>query len=243
MTWLAGVALPGGVTESSFAGYLNGRSLLMGRCQDSRLPVPAASEVVIEGRILPGEELLEGPFGNHTGRYIPAAPAPVIRVEKVSMREGAVYPCTLVGPPPMENIHLAQLTTRILLPLLQFDHPWIHGLHMPPESIFHRAAMIAVAADCGLSGEEISKALWSSALLKNSRLLLLLDSDVPLRDPGQVYWRVINTFAWPALHRIVGDKVVLDARTPRGVRRVAPAGEVAEKVQRRWKEYGLIERP
>jgi 4-hydroxy-3-polyprenylbenzoate decarboxylase len=239
MTWLAGVALPGGVTESSFAGYLSGCPLLMSRCRGSQLSVPAASEIVIEGRIHPAEEGLEGPFGNHTGRYVPATPAPVLRVERVHMREGAVYPCTLVGPPPMENIHLARMTESLLLPLLQFEYPWIHDLHMPPESIFHRAAMIAVDADCRLSLAEISMVLWESALLKNARLLVLLDSDAPLCDPNQVYWRLINTGEWPAPHRIDGARVVLDARTPAGANCVAPQDEVVTKVRQRWLEYGL----
>ncbi len=239
MTWLAGVALPGGVAESSFAGYLSGRPLPMGRCQNSRLAVPATAEIVIEGRIFPGEEQLEGPFGNHTGHYAPASPTPVIRVDSVSMREAAIYPCTLVGPPPMENIHLAQLTESILLPLLQFDHPWIHDLFMPPESIFHRAAMIAVSKDCCLSLEEISRTLWAAPLLKNARLLVLLDRDVPLRDQSQVYWRMINSGAWPLPQRIDGHKVVLDARPPAGGRRVEPAAEIEEKIRRRWPEYGL----
>lgn len=241
MTWLAGMALPGGVTERTFAGYLTGSPVLMGRCQNPLLAVPATAEIVIEGRICPGEERLEGPFGNHTGLYVPATPAPVVRVDKVSMRKAAVYPCTLVGPPPMENMHLAQLTSSILLPLLKFDHPWVHDLYMPPASIFHRAAMIAVAADCCLSVAEITKALWASTLLKNARLLVLLDKDVPLCDQNQVYWRVINSGEWPATLLIDGHKAVLDARTPAVGRRVEPAPEILKKLQQRWQEYGLID--
>jgi 4-hydroxy-3-polyprenylbenzoate decarboxylase len=239
MTWLAGVSLPGCVKETAFAGYLSGRPMQMGRCRDFNLAVPATAEIVIEGRIFPGEELVEGPFGNHTGRYVPASPAPVIRVEKISMREGAVFPCTVVGPPPMENVQLAALTAQILLPLLQFDHPWVHDLYMPPESIFHGAAMIAVAPECGLSFEEISRALWASALLKNSKLLLLLDRDAPLRDSGAVYWRLLNSVVWPASPHIDGQKVALDARTPAGSRRVATGDELEQNVLRRWHEYGL----
>lgn len=239
LTWLAGVSLPGDVAETDFAGYVLGHPLALARCRDKRLAVPATAEIVIEGRIFPGEELTEGPFGNHTGRYEPAAPAPVIRAERVSMREGAVYPCTLVGPPPRENSCLAELTERTLLVLLQFDHPWVLDLHMPVEGIFHRAAFVAVAPDCTQSLQDMSQALWSSALLKNSRLLVLLDAGTPLRDFGVVYWRVVNATGLADPCSIDTQRVVLDARSPAGSRKVEADVELVKTIMARWHEYGL----
>ena len=239
LTWLAGLPLPEGVTETSFAGYLNDRPLRLGRCRETGLAVPAAAEIVIEGWVHPTEELPEGPFGNHTGRYVPASPAPVIRVTRISLRQAAVCPCTLVGPPPMENRHLAEQAAHILLPLLQFDHPWVSALYLPPESIYHRAAMVAVADDCGLSAADIGRALRSSLLLKNARLLVVLDSDTPLHDAHQVFWRVINAGPWPPLHHSDGGRVILDARTPAGEQRVAVADHTGRFIAQRWREYGL----
>lgn len=239
MTWLAGVSLPGEIAEADFAGYLRGRAVNMARCRDTRLAVPASAEIVIEGLVHPNEEFVEGPFGNHTGWYAPASPAPVVQVERISMRVGAVYPCTVVGPPPMENIHLAELAGRTLLPLLQFDHPWVADLHMPPEGIYHRAAMVAVAEDCPPSVEAIAEALWCSALLKNSRLLVLLDRGAPLMDRGEIYWRLINSKAWPAIGHLYGERLVIDARTPPGVERVVADRHIEQQVMQRWQEYGL----
>lgn len=238
LTWLAGVSLPGEVTETAFAGYAGGRPLVMARCLDPHLAVPATAEIVIEGRIFPGEELMEGPFGNHTGRYEAASLAPLMRVERISMRERAICPCTLVGPPPRENSCLAELTARTLQVLLQFDHPWVHAVHLPAEGAYHRAAMVAIAPNCPLSVQEISKALWASALLKNARLLILLDSDTPLSDFGAVYWRVVNTHSLVEACHVDAHKVVLDARSPAGARRVSPDEAIVKKVMARWQEYG-----
>jgi 4-hydroxy-3-polyprenylbenzoate decarboxylase len=239
MTWLAGVPLPGGVSETAFAGYLTGKPVAMSRCRDQYLAVPASAEIVIEGRICPGNELIEGPFGNHTGRYQPASPAPVINVEKISLREGAVYPCTLVGPPPRENSWLAELTVRTLLVLLKFDYPWVHDLHMPAEGVFHRAAMISIAPDCPLELTAIGTALWRSVLLKGSRLLILLDKDDPLSDFGQVYWRIVNAVEDRRFCHSDNSRVILDARLPEGTRRVETGEDMAKLVQARWAEYGL----
>lgn len=239
MTWLAGVSLPGGVTELAFASYLTGRSLPVQRCQDPRLSVPASAEIVLEGRVWPGDEMLEGPFGNHTGRYQPAASAPVIRIERMYRRKEAIYPCTVVGPPPMENACLAEMTERILLPLLQFDHPWVQDLHMPPQGVFHRAALVAVAADCPVSVAEIRHALWASALLRDARLLILLDADVCLHDFADVYWRVVNAVDWATHCRADAQRLVVDARAPKGTRRVVADAETVRRIKARWGEYGL----
>lgn len=239
MTWLAGVPLPGGVTETALAGYLTGQPIPLCRCLDTRLAVPARAEIVLEGRLVPGETMLEGPFGNHTGRYQPAAPAPVIRVESIRMREGAIYPCTVVGPPPMENSWLAAMTEALLLPLLQFDHPWVHDLHMPQQGIFHRAAMVAVSAGCPLSVEAMGEALRRATLLQGARLLVLLDGEVRLRDFADVYWRVVNAPGWPDSCHVEAAQVILDARSPNAERRVGPDLATARKLRARWHEYGL----
>lgn len=239
MTWLAGVSLPGDVSEIDFAGYVAGHPLAMARCRDKHLAVPATAEIVLEGHVWPDEKLTEGPFANHTGRYEPAAPAPVLRIERVSLRQGAIYPCTVVGPPPRENSCLAELTVRTLLVLLQFDHPWVIDLHLPAEGVFHRAAMVAVAPDCSLSLQEISNALWTSVLLKNSRLLILLDNDTPLSDFSAVYWRIVNANRLTEAYYADTHRVVIDARSLAGARRVEPDEDIVQKITARWQEYGL----
>lgn len=212
LTWCAGLPLPGEVSEFEFVSYLTGQAIAVTECQNSDLCVPSTAEFIIEGEILPGEEQPEGPFGNHTGYYSPVAPAPVLRVKSVYMRERAVYPCTVVGPPPMENMYLAQAAERLLLPLLQHQYPWIIDIHMPLEGIYHRAALVSVDAQ-ELSMQEISKALRQTTLLRNSRLLVLLDKGIALRDAAKVYWRVINADDWTRSVSIDGDKMTIDART------------------------------
>jgi 4-hydroxy-3-polyprenylbenzoate decarboxylase len=238
LTWCAGISLPESVSEIEFAGYLTGQSISMTKCQGSDLCVPSNAEIVIEGHILPGEEQLEGPFGNHTGYYVPASPAPVVRVKSVYMREGAVYPCTVVGPPPMENMYLAQAAERLLLPLLQHDYPWIVDIHMPLAGIYHRAAMVAVDA-ANMPVEEISKALWQSMLLRNSRLIVLLDKDCDLHQRSNVYWRVINADSWTKSVWMDGDKIVVDARRSPQKPVVRPDRNTQNKVMKRWQEFDL----
>ena len=208
----AGASLPGEVSELKFAGYLTGQPSSLAECQNSDLCVPSTAEFVIEGEIFPGEEQLEGPFGNHTGYYSPAISAPVLRVKSVHMRESAVYPCTVVGPPPMENMYLAQAAERLLLPLIQHQYPCIVDLHMPLEGVYHHAALVSVDNQ-EISMQEISNALRQTTLLRNSRLIVLLGSGNDLQDVAKVYWRIINADDWTRSVYIDGDKMTIDARS------------------------------
>jgi len=235
LTFAASVSLPQNVSEINFVGYLLNSAIAMSPCKQTQLSVPATAEIIIEGRIFPEEALPEGPFGNHTGYYAPRSPAPVLRVESINMKQEAIYPCTIVGPPPMENIYLARTSERLLLPLLQHDCPWVRDVHMPVESIFHRVALVHIADDCGADVEEIQEALESAMLLKGSKLIILTDEDVDRLDLKKIYWQLINNLGQ-------SDKsmgVVVDARTKPGAQKVLSTEMIVQMIDARWKEYGL----
>ena len=69
-TLLAAVTpIPDALSEYQFAGLLRGARTELVRCMGADLQVPARAEIILEGAIHPGEEALEGPFGDHTGYY------------------------------------------------------------------------------------------------------------------------------------------------------------------------------
>ena len=136
--------LPGDLDEMAFAGFLRGAAIDLSACRSVPLRVPATAEVVIEGLVDPGETVMEGPFGNHTGYYSPAGPAALLRVTCISHRPGAIIPATLVGPPPMEDCWMAKVWERLLLALLKKLVPAVVEIHFPPEWVFHQSAMISL---------------------------------------------------------------------------------------------------
>ena len=93
----AGTHLPPGVNEYALAAELAGRPVEVYPGQCAALPVPAAAEVVIEGRILPGERRPEGPFGEVLGYYVPEGPNHVMAVDTVSYRREAIFHSLLCG--------------------------------------------------------------------------------------------------------------------------------------------------
>ncbi len=70
----------------------------------SGLPIPARAEIVVEGEILPGEYVDEGPFGEWHGYYgnrgLKTVPEPLIRVKAVHYRSNPIITCAQPAVPP-----------------------------------------------------------------------------------------------------------------------------------------------
>lgn len=94
---LGGLEVPPGVCEYDFAGSVLGERLKVVEAPITRLPVPAASELVIEGYCLHDVLVDEGPFGEWMGYY-----AGGVRKDPVIKIEGAMFrndPINLGAPP------------------------------------------------------------------------------------------------------------------------------------------------
>ena len=88
---------PPGVCEYDIAGGLKGEPIEIVRGPITGLPIPAHSEIVIEGESVPSEMRVEGPFGEFTGYYGSAErPEPFIKVKRVMYRNSPI----ITGAPP-----------------------------------------------------------------------------------------------------------------------------------------------
>lgn len=86
-----GSQMPEHKDELSAAGAMQGSPLVMltGLTQD--VLVPANAEFVLEGAILPDEEVHEGPFGEFMGYHSDSGPAPVLDVTALTHRQDPIY--------------------------------------------------------------------------------------------------------------------------------------------------------
>jgi 4-hydroxy-3-polyprenylbenzoate decarboxylase len=101
--------LPEGMSELTFAGALAGQRIPLIR-RTGELPIYADADFCITGYVDPAAlKKPEGPFGDHLGYYSLAHDFPVLKVEHVYHREGAVWPFTVVGRPPQEDTSFGQL--------------------------------------------------------------------------------------------------------------------------------------
>jgi 4-hydroxy-3-polyprenylbenzoate decarboxylase len=120
--------LPEGMSELGFAGALSGRRLPLVKGPGG-LPIPADADVAIVGSIDPDRQLPEGPFGDHLGYYSLTHPFPVLNVEAVFARPGAIWPFTVVGRPPQEDTSFGKFIHELTGPVLPTVLPGVHAVH------------------------------------------------------------------------------------------------------------------
>lgn len=119
--------LPEGLSELTFAGALGGHRIPLIRRRDG-LPIMAEADFCISGTVDP-RTLPEGPFGDHLGYYSLAHPFPVLNVDKVYHRPGAIWPFTVVGRPPQEDTAFGEIIHEITGPAIPQVLPGIQAVH------------------------------------------------------------------------------------------------------------------
>lgn len=185
--------LPPGIDEFLFAGFLRRAPVQLAPAVSVDLEVPAEAEIVIEGHIDPAEALvMEGPFGDHTGFYSLADRYPRIHVTAMTMKRKPLYPATLVGRPPMEDYWLGHATERIFLPLLKLTVPEIVDYHMPAAGIFHNLVFVSIDKQYPGQAYKVMHALWGQGLMSLAKVLVIVDKEVNVHDPDEVWWVALN---------------------------------------------------
>jgi 4-hydroxy-3-polyprenylbenzoate decarboxylase len=128
LTVAAVMPLPEGMSELAFAGLLGGHRLPMIQ-RPGALPVPAEADFCIVGSIDPQRTKAEGPFGDHLGYYSLRHDFPVLDVEAVYHRPGAIWPFTTVGRPPQEDTIFGAFIHELTGPLIPTVLPGVKAVH------------------------------------------------------------------------------------------------------------------
>jgi 4-hydroxy-3-polyprenylbenzoate decarboxylase len=120
--------LPEGMSELGFAGALGGHRIALLR-RPGQLPLYAEADFCLSGIVQPDRLLPEGPFGDHLGYYSLAHDFPVLQVQQVYHREGAIWPFTVVGRPPQEDTNFGALIHELTGPIIPQVLPGVRGVH------------------------------------------------------------------------------------------------------------------
>ncbi|MEN3040988.1 MAG: menaquinone biosynthesis decarboxylase [Bacteroidia bacterium] len=192
-TYVATAPLPENIDEYILAGFLRQRAVELVPCVTQPIEVPADADIVIEGYVDPNEPLrLEGPFGDHTGYYSLPDYYPAFHVTAITHRKGAIYPATIVGIPPQEDAWLGKATERIFLAPLRLTFiPELVDMELPIEGVFHNLAIASIQKEYPGQGMKAIHTLWGAGQLMFTKIALIVDADVCLRD----YWAVARALA------------------------------------------------
>jgi UbiD family decarboxylase len=91
---LSASPLPDGISEIDFMGGLRGEPVECVRGPFTGFPIPADCEIAIEGEMVPGQALPEGPFGEWMGYYSDdSVPRPYVNVKTILHRNNPILCC------------------------------------------------------------------------------------------------------------------------------------------------------
>ena len=185
--------LPPGIDEYLFGGFLRREPVYTAKALSVDLDIPAQAEIVLEGYVDPGEPFAtEGPFGDHTGFYTLEEPYPVFHVETVTMRRNPIYPATLVGRPPVEDVYLGGATERIFLPLAQLTMPEIVDYHMPPEGVFHNLVFVSIRKEFPGHAWKVMNGLWGMGLMSLAKVIVVVDEGIDVQNTAEAWWYALG---------------------------------------------------
>lgn len=263
----AATPLPVDLSEWLFAGLYSGQGVHLAKCKTVNLEVPAASEIVLEGTITPGETAIDGPAGDHIGYYGPVRDtAPLIRFQCMTHRKDPIYLTTFSGRPPKEDAMMALALNRIYTPILRMQVPEIIDFFLPMEALSYKAAILSIDKAYPGQARRAAFAFWTALpQFTYTKFVIVVDKSINIRDPRQVMWAVTSkvdpardVFILPEnpFDRLdfatekpgLGSRMGIDATTkvyPETDRpwsdELTPDPDTAALVDRRWAEYGLAD--
>ena len=202
--WCASAPLPPNIDEYLLAGYLRGNPISFVNCVTQPLEVPAQAEIVIEGYVDPTDHRPEGPFGDHTGYYTPVELFPVFHVTAITQRKKPIYPTTIVGIPPMEDVWMGKATERLFLPLMRLFLPEIVDVNMPAEGVFHNLVLVSIKKRFPGHARKVIFGLWGLALMSLAKTIVVVDDWVDVHDLSQAAWQALGNVDWSQ------DAVIVD---------------------------------
>ncbi len=211
-TLLAAAApIPDTLSEYEFAGLLRGERSSVVRCELTGLDAPAGAEIVLEGFIRPGDTALEGPFGDHTGYYNSQASFPVLTLERMHLREGAIYQGSYMGRSPHDEPSvMAVALNEVFVPILRRVFPEIVDFYLPPEACSYRVAVVSIRKQYPGHARRIMMAVWSYLRqFTYTKFVIVTDEDIDVRNWQEVIWAVA-TRVDPARDSLLVENTPID---------------------------------
>ena len=254
--------LPPGIDEMIMAGFIRRKPVELVKCKTIDMEVPADAEIVIEGYIdLNEDEVVEGPFGDHTGFYSLADKYPKFNVTCLTHAKDPIYATTIVGIPPQEDCYLGKATERIFLPLLQLVCPEILDMSLPWDGVFHNCALVKIDKKYAGQAQKVMNIMWGLGQMAWTKSIIVFDKEVDIHNYSEAAMHAFGNidpqrdivFTKGALDILdhastimgFGSKIGIDATrkwADEGFSREWPdiiemSKDVKEQVDNRWQEY------
>jgi len=202
-------ALPEGIDEAMFAGFLQNKRVEFTKGKSISINVPAQAEFILEGIVPLKERRMEGPFGDHFGHYSAASEFPVFHLKAITHRRNPIYPATVVGKPPMEDKFLGNATQQMLGPLIKLIHKEINSIWAYYEAGFHNLLVAAIEQRYQKEAIKAALGMMGTDQLSLTKCMILVSVGVDVKDWHAVLKEIKDNFD-PHYDFIMIPKVPLD---------------------------------
>ena len=207
MTVAAVMPLPEGMSELTFAGALAGHRIPMVR-RPNAASIYADADFCISGTIDPDRQMPEGPFGDHLGYYSLQHDFPVLNVDKVYHRDGAIWPFTVVGRPPQEDTVFGELIHELTGPVIPTVLPGIKAVNAVDAAGVH-PLLLAIGSEryvpyqTTIQPQELltqANAIFGQGQMSLAKYLWIIDEaaapDLETGDIGSFFLRCLERVNW-----------------------------------------------
>lgn len=154
--------------------------------------LPVEAEFAICGEAIAGKRKIEGPFGDHYGYYSLEHEFPYLDVKHIFARSDAIYPATIVGKPPQEDLYIGHWLQETMKPLIRMAMPGVEDLWAFGESGFHALAGARIQERYERESLKHALRILGEGQLSLTKCLLLTDQNVNLRDIKKLLEHVLE---------------------------------------------------
>ncbi|BAB65007.1 UbiD family decarboxylase [Sulfurisphaera tokodaii] len=187
----AGMEVPLGVSEYNFAGAVIGERFRVFRGEVTGLPIPADSEIAVEGYIT-GELTDEGPFGEFMGYYAGGRmKSPVIDVKRVYYRQDPILLGTAPSIPPYDYSYFrCPIRSAMIWDFLErAGVPNIKGVWAHEVGFSRAFIVISIKQSFAGHATMVGHLVSTSPLgAYGGRYVIVVDDDIDPSDLNQVVW-------------------------------------------------------
>lgn len=186
--------LPENVSELLLASLLANQKIEQTGMPFHPHPLIAHAEFALLGHAHPEERRLEGPFGDHYGYYSLAHEFPVFHCTHMLHRKDAIYPATVVGKPPQEDIYIGNFLQKLFSPIISLVMPHIKELHTFGETGFHPLAAARIHERYERESLSCAFRILGEGQLSLTKFLILTDQPIEIQNIRIVLETVLARF-------------------------------------------------
>lgn len=197
-------SIPITADELEVANSFHNGEMSVVQCENVGLQVPEA-EIILEGKILPGERADEGPFVDLTDTYDVVRQEPVIELEKMHLKENAMYHAIL--PAGFEHRLLQGLPQEPrIFQAVQNTVPTVQNVVLTEGGCCWLHAAVSIQKQTQGDGKNVMMAaLAAHPSLKH---VVVVDEDIDIFDPEDLEYAMAT--------RVKGDDDILIVPKARG---------------------------